>query len=88
LRPNQDKIIALNTILTHYANANAVTFVDCHSTAMMIKWIATAYSNDGVHPNKADYEVMAPLLEKAIEFTSQNSSKHKTNPITLELGFL
>jgi hypothetical protein len=26
-----------------------------------------AYSNDGVH--KAGYEVMAPLLEKAIEFT-------------------
>jgi hypothetical protein len=31
IRTPANKIIALNTILTHYANANAVTFVDCHS---------------------------------------------------------
>jgi lysophospholipase L1-like esterase len=72
-RPNQDpanKIIALNTILTHYANANAVTFVDCHSAmADDQNGLPLAYSNDGVHPNKAGYEVMAPLLENAIEFT-------------------
>jgi lysophospholipase L1-like esterase len=35
----------------------------------MTKMDCLAYSNDGVHPNKAGYEVMAPLLEKAIEFT-------------------
>jgi lysophospholipase L1-like esterase len=47
-----NKIIALNTILTHYANVNAVTFVDCHWQWLMTKWLPLAYSNDGVHPNK------------------------------------
>jgi hypothetical protein len=36
-----NKIIALNTILTHYANVNAVTFVDCHSAMADDKMAAT-----------------------------------------------
>jgi lysophospholipase L1-like esterase len=30
------------------------------------KGLKAEYSNDGVHPNKAGYEVMEPLVEKAI----------------------
>jgi lysophospholipase L1-like esterase len=71
-RPNQkpaDKIIVLNRLLTDYANANTIPFVDYHKAlADDQNGLALAYSNDGVHPNKAGYEVMAPLLEKAIEF--------------------
>ena len=72
-KPHQepaDKIIALNALLTDYADANAIPFVDYH-TAMADnrKGLPLAYSNDGVHPNQAGYEVMAPLLETAIQFT-------------------
>ena len=28
--------------------------------------LKTAYSEDGVHPNKLGYQIMAPLAEKAI----------------------
>lgn len=72
-RPNQepaDKIIALNRLLTAYATANGILFVDYHKAmADDHKGLPLAYSNDGVHPNKAGYEVMATLLEKAIQFT-------------------
>jgi lysophospholipase L1-like esterase len=72
-RPNQkpaDKIIALNRLLTAYAIANGIPFVDYHAAmADDQNGLALAFSNDGVHPNKSGYEVMAPLLEKAIEFT-------------------
>jgi lysophospholipase L1-like esterase len=69
-----NKIIALNTILTHYANVQLL----CRLSLAMAddqNGLPLAYSNDGVHPNKAGYEVMAPLLEKAIEFTRNDSSK-------------
>lgn len=72
-KPKQDpanKIIALNRVLMNYADDNAIPFVDYH-TAMADhqNGLPLAYSHDGVHPNKAGYEVMAPLLEKAIALT-------------------
>lgn len=72
-KPNQDpanKIIALNRVLINYADSNAIPFVDYHSAmADNQNGLPLAYSNDGVHPNKAGYEVMAPLVEKVIELT-------------------
>ncbi|UQD56472.1 SGNH/GDSL hydrolase family protein [Flavobacterium sp. K5-23] len=70
-QPNQEPantIIELNTLLSSYATANEITFVDYH-TAMTDdkKGLPLAYSKDGVHPNKAGYEIMAPLIEKAIQ---------------------
>lgn len=72
-KPNQEpanKIIALNRVLMNYADSNTIPFVDYH-TAMADhqSGLPLAYSNDGVHPNKAGYEVMAPLVEKVIELT-------------------
>jgi lysophospholipase L1-like esterase len=29
--------------------------------------LKSAYSGDGVHPNKLGYQIMAPLAEKAIK---------------------
>lgn len=65
-----NKIIAPNSLLTDYANANAIPFIDCH-TAMADdqNGLPLAYSNDGVRPNKSGYEVMATLVEQAIKFT-------------------
>jgi lysophospholipase L1-like esterase len=70
-KPNQEPantIIALNNLLTNYAFANEISFVDYH-TAMADdqKGLPLAYSKDGVHPNKAGYEVMAPIVEQAIQ---------------------
>jgi lysophospholipase L1-like esterase len=71
-RPNHEpatKIVALNTLLRDYSNANAIPFVDYH-TAMTDDegGLAVAYSNDGVHPNKEGYQVMATLLQYSIQF--------------------
>ena len=72
-KPDQDpasKVMALNSLLINYADDNAITFVDYH-TAMANdqNGLPLAYSDDGVHPNKAGYEVMVPLVEHAIQFT-------------------
>jgi lysophospholipase L1-like esterase len=69
-RPNQnpaEKIVALNEMIKTYAIANDIVFVDYYS-AMVDgrKGLPSSFSNDGVHPNKVGYEVMAPILEKAI----------------------
>ncbi len=70
-RPNQepaDKIIALNRLLSAYAIANGILFVDYHAAiADDQNGLPLAYSNDGVHPGKAGYEIMGPLVENAIQ---------------------
>ncbi|MFV8375719.1 SGNH/GDSL hydrolase family protein [Flavobacterium sp. LB1P62] len=69
-KPNQnpaEKIIALNELLKNYAAANGIVYLDYYSVmADGRKGLLTSYSNDGVHPNKAGYQVMAPLAEEAI----------------------
>lgn len=69
--PNQNpaaKIITLNSLLLQYADENQISFVDYH-TAMVDDYngLPLAYSADGVHPNTAGYEKMAPLVERAIK---------------------
>jgi lysophospholipase L1-like esterase len=69
-RPNQnpaEKVATLNKMIKTYAIANDIVYVDYYSAMMdERKGLPTSYSNDGVHPNKVGYEVMAPILEKAI----------------------
>ncbi|MFV8370633.1 SGNH/GDSL hydrolase family protein [Flavobacterium sp. LB2R40] len=69
-KPNQDpitRIAALNTQLKRYAAANQILYLDYYSTMVdERKGLKKAYSADGVHPNKTGYQVMAPLVEKAI----------------------
>jgi lysophospholipase L1-like esterase len=72
-KPNQnpaEKIVSLNKMIQNYANANAIEYLDYYS--IMVderKGLQARYSNDGVHPNKAGYQVMAPLAEASIELT-------------------
>jgi lysophospholipase L1-like esterase len=62
-----EKIIALNTLLKNYADANGILYLDYYSAMVdERKGLLASYSNDGVHPNKAGYQVMAPLAEEAI----------------------
>lgn len=69
-KPNQEpiaKITALNEILQKYAAANKIVYVDYYSAMVDDrKGLKADYSNDGVHPNKTGYQVMAPLADKAI----------------------
>ncbi|NDP26354.1 MAG: acylhydrolase [Flavobacterium sp.] len=63
-----DKVIMLNKMIKTYADANGILYLDYY-TAMVNdqKGLKSIYSEDGVHPNKAGYEVMNPLAGKAIE---------------------
>lgn len=65
-----DTIIALNNLLSNYANAHAIPFVDYYSKMVdEYKGLPLTYSADGVHPNKAGYDVMAPMIKKAIQLS-------------------
>lgn len=69
--PNQnpvEKIIALNKLIKAYALERKIEYID-YFTAMKDNrnGLQAAYSGDGVHPNKAGYQVMAPLAQHAIQ---------------------
>jgi len=62
-----EKIIQLNKMIKEYADANEILYLDYYSALVdERKGLKAAYADDGVHPNKAGYEVMGPLVEKAI----------------------
>jgi lysophospholipase L1-like esterase len=69
-KPNQEpiaKIKTLNEILKNYAVANDIVYVDYYSAMVDDRQgLKAVYSNDGVHPNKTGYQVMATLADKAI----------------------
>lgn len=69
-KPNQnpaEKVVALNKMIKKYADANGILYLDYFSAmADERNELKTAYSEDGVHPNKLGYQIMAPLAEKAI----------------------
>jgi lysophospholipase L1-like esterase len=62
-----DKVIELNEWLRSYAEQNKLIYLDYY-TAMVDsnKGLPEELSEDGVHPNKKGYEVMAPLAEDVI----------------------
>lgn len=62
-----EKIISLNKSIKKYADAHKIMYLDYYSAMVNEqKGLKAIYSEDGVHPNKAGYEVMNPLAEKAI----------------------
>ncbi|MFV8340855.1 SGNH/GDSL hydrolase family protein [Flavobacterium sp. XS2P39] len=62
-----EKVMALNKLLKNYADANGIEYLDYYSAMVdKRKGLLASYSNDGVHPNKAGYQIMAPLAEAAI----------------------
>jgi lysophospholipase L1-like esterase len=61
------KIRSLNTWIREFAAKNGFVFVDYYSSmADSEGGLKAELSPDGVHPNKAGYELMAPLVEKGI----------------------
>lgn len=62
-----EKIRALNDWMKGYAAKEGLIFLDYHSAMANDKrGLKAELSEDGVHPNKAGYALMAPLAEKAI----------------------
>jgi lysophospholipase L1-like esterase len=61
------KIKALNALIKEYAAKNDFVYVDYYSPmANSEGGLKPELSPDGVHPNKAGYEIMAPLAEAGI----------------------
>lgn len=61
------KIVTLNKMISEYAYTNAIPYVDYYSAMVdEQKGLKSIFSEDGVHPNKAGYEVMVPLAHEAI----------------------
>lgn len=62
-----EKIKALNVLLKDYTDSKKIIYVDFYSPMVNDKMgLKTELSPDGVHPNKAGYKIMEPLVEKAI----------------------
>ena len=65
-----EKISRLNKIIKNYAIKHGHTYLDYYSAMVDDKkGLKEEYTYDGVHPNKAGYEVMATLAEQAIANT-------------------
>ena len=64
-----DKIAALNKRIKAYAAVKGIPYVDYYSSMVVAdpsRALNPAYSNDGVHPLPAGYDVMEPLVVEAI----------------------
>ena len=63
-----DRILALNSWLKAYCVENKLIYLDYFSAVVDDKGLLRRdLADDGLHPNKAGYAIMAPLAEKAIE---------------------
>jgi lysophospholipase L1-like esterase len=63
-----ERILALNMWLKEYCAANKLVYLDYFPALSDEKGLLKRdLADDGLHPNKAGYAVMAPLAEKAIE---------------------
>jgi len=62
-----ERIIEINKWMKDYASTNGMIYLDFYSSMVDDRpGTKTEYSKDGVHPNKAGYKVMEPLVEAAI----------------------
>ena len=70
-----ERSLALNSWLKDYCTKNHLTYLDYFSAMVDSKGLLQRdLANDGLHPNKAGFAVMAPLAAKAIERTLRRSA--------------
>ncbi len=63
-----ERILALNKWLKDYCDKNNLIYLDYFSEVVDDKgMLKRDLADDGLHPNKAGFAVMAPLAQKAIE---------------------
>ncbi len=62
-----EQIRALNEWIKNYASENKLVYLDYYAATVDDKgFLKDELSDDGLHPNAKGYEVMAPLVEKAL----------------------
>jgi lysophospholipase L1-like esterase len=62
-----EKIIALNTWIQEYARAHKLVYLDYYSALIDDqKMLKKDLTYDGLHPNDAGYDAIAPLASDAI----------------------
>jgi lysophospholipase L1-like esterase len=67
-RRSPEKILALNEWIKKYCAENKLVYLDYFSAMVDDKgFLKRDLSEDGLHPNKRGYDVMAPLAEAAIQ---------------------
>lgn len=64
-----DKIASLNARIRRYAEKNSFEYVDYYGAMVSgeKRELDPRYQTDSVHPNEAGYDVMEPLVQKAIK---------------------
>jgi lysophospholipase L1-like esterase len=68
-----EKILALNAWIKDYVAANNLVYLDYYSALLDDKqMLRQELTTDGLHPNQAGYDIMAPLAEKAIAMALQS----------------
>lgn len=73
-----EKIQALNAWMQDYAAKNGFIYLDYYSAMLdQKKMLKQELTGDGLHPNDAGYEIMAPLAEKAIAAVLHGKSPAK-----------
>ena len=73
-----EKILALNAWIKNYASHQGFIYLDYFSAMVDDHgFLKKELSEDGLHPNKAGYAVMAPLAERAIADTAKNKSRNE-----------
>ncbi|HBS88219.1 MAG: acylhydrolase [Bacteroidetes bacterium GWF2_38_335] len=62
-----EKVIELNSLLEKYCVENGIVYLDYYSSMVdSQKGLDEKYTDDGVHPTLAGYQIMEPLLENEI----------------------
>lgn len=70
-----ERILALNKWLKDYCTANNLLYLDYFPAMIDDKGLLKReLADDGLHPNKAGFAIMAPMAEKAIEASLQQSA--------------
>jgi acyl-CoA thioesterase I len=80
-----ERILALNHWLKDYCGAKNLVYLDYFSAVVDDKGLLKRdLADDGLHPNKAGFGLMAPLADKAIE-TALHNPVAENDPISIEL---
>jgi lysophospholipase L1-like esterase len=59
------QIAQLNTMIQNYAQSQGITYLDYYAALVNEKMgLKKRYTRDGVHPNRAGYQVMEKLVQK------------------------
>ncbi len=68
-----EKIVKLNSMIKYYCEGNNIPYVGFYSKLVDDRMgFDKRFSNDGVHPNLAGYQIMDTLIEKAIKLTTDS----------------